>query len=91
MIPFSCGHTPLNPEVRDRVGVRKVHQFRDSKTYPNNFCDKDLPNFQVNFLLRFASKPLLYWAVLSNCSEFFGDVRAILWLWGPFLTLDRCS
>ena len=53
---------PRRPLVRlFGSGTEKVPQ-RTSAT-------KILPNFRVNFLARFASKPLFYWVVPSNCSE----------------------
>ena len=42
-------------------GTEKVPQ----RTY----ATKILPNFRVNFLMRFALKRLFYWVVPSNCSE----------------------
>ena len=45
---------------------------------PKNFCEI-LPNFPVNFLVRFrfASKPSFYWVVPSSRSgKLFGAVRA---------------
>ena len=37
---------------------------------PQRTCaTKILPNFRVNFLVRFASKPWFYWVVPSNCSD----------------------
>ena len=39
----------------------------------------------MNFLVRFASKPLFYWVMtLELFRKFFGAVRAILWLCEPF-------
>ena len=41
-----------------------------SEKVPQRTCaTKILPNFRVNFLVRFASKPLLCWPVPSNRSE----------------------
>ena len=42
-------------------GTEKVPQ--------RTFATKSSPIFRVNFLVRFASKPLFYWIVPSNCSE----------------------
>ena len=50
-----------NPYSRRISGTEKVPQ--------RTFATKILPNFRVNFLARFASKPLFYWVVPSNCSE----------------------
>ena len=74
--------------------VRKVYacsgvdlsKIRNRKGTPQRTCaTKILPNFRVNFLVRFASKPLLYWAMTGKPVElfrkFFGTVRAILWPW----------
>ena len=56
---------------------------------PQRTCaTKILPNFRVNFLVRFASKPLFCWGVPSNCSEnslvlfvqFFG-FGVLFWPW----------
>ena len=70
--------------------------LQDSGTekVPQRTCaTKILPNFRVNFLARFASQPLFYWVMTGNPVElfrkFFGTVRAILWLWGSFLALER--
>ena len=53
---------------------------------------KILPNVRVNFLVRFASKPLFYWVMSgnpSNSSEnYFGDVRAIFWLCESLLAAE---
>ena len=42
-------------------GTEKVPQ--------RTFATKISPNFRVNFPARFASRPLFYWVVPSNCSE----------------------
>ena len=60
---------------------------------PQRTCvTKILPNVRVNFLARFASKPLFYWVMTGNPLEllrkFFGAVRAIFWFCGPFLVPD---
>ena len=57
---------------------------------PQRKCvTKILPNVRVNFLVRFASKPLFDWIMTGNLLElfrkFFGAVRAIFWLCGSFL------
>ena len=39
------------------------------KVPQRTFATKISPNFRVNFLVRFASKPLFYWVVPSNCSD----------------------
>ena len=61
-------------------GTEKVPQ--------RTFATKISPNFRVNFLVRFASKPLFYWVMTGKPLElfrkFFGAVRAIFWLWGSF-------
>ena len=52
-----------------------IHRFffsriRDRKGTPKRtFATKILPNFRLNFLVRFASKPLCYRVVPSNYSE----------------------
>ena len=44
--------------------------FSGKEKVPQRTCaTKILPNFWLNFLVRFASKPLFYWVVPSNCSE----------------------
>ena len=52
---------------------------------------KILPNVRVNFLVRFASKPLFYREMTGNPLElfrkFFGAVRAIFGFVGPFWLL----
>ena len=43
----------------------------------------------MNFLVRFASKPLfLLGSALDLFRKFFGAVRASFWLWGSFLAPD---
>ena len=45
-------------------------KLRDTKKVPQKTsATKILPNFWVNFLVRFASEPLFYWVVPSTCSE----------------------
>ena len=55
------------------------------KVPQRTFATKILPNFRVNFLVRFASKPFFYRVVPSNCSE---DSLVLFvhffWLWGSF-------
>ena len=50
---------------------------------------KILQNVRMNFLVRFASKPLFYWVMTGKPLElfrkFFGAVRAIFWRCGSFL------
>ena len=56
------------------------------------FATKISPNFRVNFLVRFASKPPFLWvSALELFRKFLGAVRAIFWLWGSFLAPDYCS
>ena len=56
---------------------------------PRTFATKILPNFWVNFQARFASKPLVVLgSALVLFRTFFGAVRAILWRWGSFLSLE---
>ena len=53
----------------------------DRKGTQRTFATKISLNFRVNFLARFASKPLFYWVVTGSPIElfrqFFGTVRAI--------------
>ena len=45
-------------------------RIQGQNRYPQRTCvTKILPNFWVNFLVRFAQNPLFCWVVLSNCSE----------------------
>ena len=39
---------------------------RPEKETSKNLCAKDFAELSVNFLVRFASKPLFYWVVPSN-------------------------
>ena len=53
---------------------RKAKRLRCFKITPKRrrrpkFQVAALPNFRVNFLVRFASKPFFYWVVPLNCSE----------------------
>ena len=63
--------------------------FEGRKVPQRNCVTKILPNVQVNFLVRFASKPLFCWVMTGNPLElfrkFFGAVRAIFWLCGSVL------
>ena len=65
---------------RKNLGTAKVPQ--------RNCATKILANVRVNFLVRFASKPLFYWVMTGNPLElfrkFFGAVRAIFWLCESF-------
>ena len=65
-------------------------RFLGTEKVPQGNCViKILPNVRLNFLVRFASKPLFYWVMTGNPLElfrkFFGAVRAILWLCESFL------
>ena len=65
-------------------GTEKVPQ--------KTFATKMLPNFRVNFLVRFASKSLFYWVLPSNCSENYLVLFVRFFGFGvPFLALDLCS
>ena len=63
------------------LGTEKVPQ--------RNCVTKNLPNVRVNFLVRFASKPLFYWVMTGNPRElfrnFFGADRATSWFCASFL------
>ena len=65
-------------------GAEKVPQ--------RNCVTKILPNVRVNFLVRFASKPLFDWVMTGNPLElfrhFFGAVRAIFGLCESLLAPD---
>ena len=70
-------------------------KIRDRKVPQRNCVTKILPNVRVNFLARFASKPLFYWVVTGNplglFRKFFGAVRAFFGFVGPFWLLVRCK
>ena len=49
-----------------------------------------LPNFRVNFLVRFCLETLiLLGSALALLRKFFGAVRAMFWLWGSFWPLNH--
>ena len=60
--------------------------FPEEKALQRTFATKISPNFRVNFLVRFASKPMFCWVMtgspLKLFRKFFGAVRTIFWLWG---------
>ena len=62
----ALGFPQLNLKTREGIS-------RTEKGTQRTCATKILPNFRVNFLVRFASKrflnPLFYCAVSSNCSE----------------------
>ena len=89
-----------NAQIDFEKGSNKKHQIHATSRPPSpilgtekvpqrNFVTKMLPNGRVNFLVRFASKPLFYWIMSNNPLElfrkFFGAVRANFWLCGSFL------
>ena len=52
------------------IGCETPWPFWGAEKAPQRtYVTKILPNFRVNFLVRFASKPLFYWVVPSNCSQ----------------------
>ena len=75
----------MPPEVWDVIdmnfqiepGAVLQHTYQENqdqgrKKVPQRACaTKMLPNFRVNFLVRFASKPLFYWVLPSKCSEIY--------------------
>ena len=67
-----------------QLGTEKVPQ--------RNCVTKLSPNVRVNFLVRFASKPLFYWVMTGNPLElfrkFFGAVHVIFRFCGSFLAPD---
>ena len=74
-LQISCHFSPDDLQGRER--------------YPNlTFATKIWPNFRVNFLVWFASRPLFYWIVPSNCPEkslvlfvrFFVAFGVLFWL-----------
>ena len=90
----------LSPASQEKSEIGSIHTTAGGKDLvtekvPQRNCvTKSLPNIWVNFLVRFASKPLFYWVMTgnpSNCSEnslvlfvrFFGFV-------GPFWLLKDC-
>ena len=68
-------------------------RLETEKVPQRNGMTKILPNVRVNFLVRFASKPLFYWVMTGNPLElfrkFFGAVRPVFWLCGSFLVPDK--
>ena len=58
----------LNPGLKIAISIEKF-QSRTEKVPQRTFVTKISPNFRVNFLVRFASKPLFYCVLPSNCSE----------------------
>ena len=80
-------------QISAKNSVCRLHLVPCKEKVPQRtFATKISPNFRVNFLVRFASKPLFYWVMTINPLElfrkFFGAVRAIFWLWGSFWAPD---
>ena len=73
------------PQPESNLGTEKVPQ--------RNCVTKILPNFGVNFLVRFASQPSFYWVMTGNPLElfrkFFGAVRAFFGFVCPFWLLTE--
>ena len=80
----SCG---LAEGQRDPMGSMSAYpqggpsQSETGNVPQRDFVRKILPNFRVNFLVRFASKPLLYW---QNARELFRYVFGRLVLFVRF-------
>ena len=70
------------------IQIGDALQLGTEKVPQRNCVTKTLPNVRVNFLVRFASKPLFYWVMTGNPLElfrkFFGAVRALFGFVGPF-------
>ena len=84
----------LSPQSWVYIHVVQLNQKLGTEKVPQRNCvTKILPNVRVNFLARFASKPLCYWEMTGNPLEmfrkFFGAVRAIFWLCGSFLAPEK--
>ena len=61
--------------------------FAGTEKVPQRTCaTKIFPNFRLNFLVQFASKPLFYWAVPRTvCPRIVQKILwAVLWLQGSF-------
>ena len=81
----------FSEKIPTRKAKKGSHSKNARKKVPRRNCvTKILRNVRVNFLVRFASKPLFYWLRPSNplelFSKFFGAVCAMLWLCDSLLT-----
>ena len=70
-----------------------INTLWETEKVPQRTCvTKILPNFGVNLIVRFASKPWFYWIVPCNCSEILWccsrDFLALGFFSGPWL-LDQ--
>ena len=54
---------------QDLKTCSKMLNSGTEKVPQRTFATEILPNFRVNFLVRFASNPLFYWAAPTNFSE----------------------
>ena len=63
------------------------YHVRDRKGTTKKLRDKDYAELRVNFLVRFASKPFVFW-VMPLFRKLFGAVRTMFWLSGSFLAPD---
>ena len=84
---------PRKPQIRNvQISNVAVLELGTEKVPQRNCVTKILPNVRVNFLVRFASKPLFYWEMTGNPLElfrkFFVAVRAIFWFCGSFFAPD---
>ena len=71
MFQITCFTIPQHFHTsKERPGDSVQDPSQGQRRYPKELlATKILPNFRANFLVRFASKPLFYWIVPSNCSE----------------------
>ena len=71
------------------------HSLGTEQVPQRTFATKILTNFRVNFLVRFASKPLFYWVMptspLKLFRKFFGTVRALFCFGVPFWPLNSVA
>ena len=90
-----CGHLDIvksGKKSQQEVFITWPDLFRPTESGTEKvpqrlYATKILPNFWVNFLVRFASKPLFCWVVSSNCSEdslvLFTRVLSLGFFFGP--------
>ena len=78
--------------VSHHVGatLTALKKFRDRKGTPKNLCDKDFAELSGELSDAICLKtPVLLGSALELFRRFFGAVRAVLWLWGSFLALEK--
>ena len=76
---------PYRPETQ----IEFADFFRDRKSTPKNFCDKDFAELSGELSGVICLKALvLLGSALESFRKFFGALRAIFWFWGSFLVHD---